>query len=570
MTLGGLSARWAGATAAQRERAQGRLAAVTEAEELFLAGGVSRGDADAAAARVHGVSRRQLQRWRNKASGLEGVDRLAALLDAPRAGRKRKGWRAPGQSELWRLWCTDYLRAEAPSAAAVHRRLAAIAGRKGWELPSLKAFQARTAAELSRPELVRARAGALPAMNLMPHQERTVRDLGPLAVLNGDGRRLDVLAEWPDGHVGRPCVWIWQDVWSRCVLAYRLGRTETGDLVRLTLHDALSEHGVPEAVLVDQTLAASSKWMTGGQSARKRWRSSAEEFPGVLRQLGIEYIATRVDRDAAGRGRGRSKPVERAFKDLASSVEGHPALAGAVTGRSTTDRPETHRMRAAELETVERLLAEAIREHNERPGRRTEIADGRSFREAYEAGVEAAAITRLTAAQAGLLLLAAEDALVRGDATIRLRAGRSEYGRNRYYSPALVDLAGQRIVARFDPSNLHADIQVFRRDGSYVAAAELIAPVGFRDSDAAALYERRRKAMRRAAEQGVAARRDMNELLEELDAAEAESAQRPLRPAPKPAVTKLATRVKPPAPAPEPRENATLAAVRKLRANNEI
>lgn len=372
--------------------------------------------------------------------------------------------------------------------------------------------------------------------------------------------------------MGRPHVWIWQDVWSRCILAWRLGRAETADLVRLALHDALAEHGVPRAVVVDQTLAASSGWMTGGQSARKRWRSTREAFPGVLRQLGIDYIPTTVDRDAGGRGRGRgrSKPVERAFRDLVGGVEGHPMLAGAATGRSAADRPETHRLRAAALETVERLVAQAVREHNERPGRRTEIAAGRSFLAAYEAGVEAAEVARLTAAQAGLLLLAAEDALVRADGTVRLRAGRSEYGRNRYYSPALVELAGSRVVARFDPSALRRDIHIYDRDGSYVAAAAIIAPVGFRDSEAAAQYERRRRNLRRAAEQGLAARRDMNMLLEELEAAEAADAQLPLRPAPKPRVVRLATGIKPPAPEPAATPNAVLAAVRKLRVNDDI
>ena len=568
---GGADADWAAASDTARARAVRRLEIIEESDRL-VAGGLARKAADAAVAARRRLDIRSVQRLRRRAGGGSRAERLAVLLDAGGRGRPTKEWSGAGEEQLWRMWCTDYLRAEAPPAAAVHRRLDAIAARRGWKLPPPHAFMARLRRELSRPEIVRAREGALAAMSLVPHQERTVAALAPLEVINGDGRRLDVIAEWPDGHAGRPHVWIWQDVWSRCVLAWRIGRAETGDMVRLALHDALALHGVPGAVVVDQTLAASTKWMTGGQPSRKRWRSSSEEFSGVLRRLGIRYLPTTVDRDAAGRGRGRgrSKPVERAFGDLVASVEGHPALAGAGTGRSPAARPETHRMRAAPVETVARLMEEAVRAHNERPGRRTEIAAGRSFKAAYEAGVAEAEVTRLTAAQAGLLLLAAEDVAVRADGTVRLRAGRSEIGRNRYYSPGLVELAGQRVVARFDPADLGRPVLIYRLDGAYVAAADLIERVGFLDAEAAAQYERRRRNLRRAAEQGLAARRDMDELLAELEASEAESRQLPLRPPPAPAVVRLAGGIKPPAP-PAPREgaNAVLAAVRKLRINDD-
>ena len=184
---------------------------------------------------------------------------------------------------------------------------------------------------------------------MAPHQTRTVEGLAPLDIVNGDGRRHDVIVEFPSGRQGRPVVWIWQDVRTRRVLAWRAGETESADLVRTSLHELIVAHGVPGRVVVDSTRAASAKWATGGQANRKRWRSSGEELPGLLALLEIGYSATTVDTDAAGRGkgRGRAKPVERAFLDLSRQIDTHPALAGAATGRSPVDRPETHRTRAA-------------------------------------------------------------------------------------------------------------------------------------------------------------------------------------------------------------------------------
>ena len=502
---------------AARERARARLAAVERAE-LLHAEGMKRADADAAAALEAGVSVQAVGGWRRRVKGLPAGERLSALIDAPGRGRKSDQWRSPGAAELWTMWYTDWLREEAPDAMAVYRRVKAFADASGWRCPPEPAFRRRAKKEVTKREIARGRGGAMASMNIAPHQTRTVAGLGPLEILSGDGRRHDVLCIFPGRKKpSRPTVWAWQDVYTRKILAWRAGETESADLVRLALHDVITKYGVPGEIQLDSTRAASAKWLTGGQPGRRRWKSTGEETPGLLALLEIRYSVTAIDSDAAGRGkgRGRSKPVERAFRDLANHIDTHPDFAGAYTGRSTTDRPETHRTRAVDFEKFCEVVERCVIEHNARTGRRTEIAKGGSFDSAWARAVENATIRKLTKSQASMILLAAEDVLIQPDGVFFLKTGHgAKMPRNRYYSKHLVEHAGKRLVARFDPENLHElPIEVFSRAGRWLARAECLLPAGFKDKALGEEYGRARRRERKAAEAVIEARRDL-ELLE--------------------------------------------------------
>ena len=540
-----------------------RLHVVQRAEAL-CAGGLGRVRGDAVAAGEAGVSPASVAGWRRRVQNLAEGKCLSALIDRPRAGRPHAGmWSGNGADELWALWLSDWLREEAPDGAAVHRRLAAMAGEHGWDLPPLRAFLARTQREVPRGVLVRAREGRLAAMDLTPAQTRTVSGLAPLDIINGDGRRHDVLVTFPSGREGRPVVWVWQDVRTRRVLAWRAGETESADLVRLSLHDVIRNHGVPRKVLVDSTRAASAKWAAGGQPGRRRWKSTGEELPGLLALLEIGYGVTAIDRDAAGRGkgRGRAKPVERAFGDLARQIDSHPRLAGAATGRSPDHRPETHRMRAAAWDDFLAVVAAAIAEHNARPGRRTEAAAGRSFDEVWAEEIGAAVVRRLSAAQAAILLLAAEETRIGRDGTVRLKTGRvAGLPDSRWHHADLVERAGERVVARFDPGALHAPIHLYDRDGRYIVAAPCLAPVGFDDADKARAWSRARRQAIRAADAGLASRRDMDALAAAMRALPAA----PEPPAPEPAAIGLVTARAAPQPVPARRSTPYLTALRSI------
>ena len=100
---------WDRATDAQRSRARRRLDAVDRSDALRAAG-VSRAEADAAAALEAGASASAVASWRKRVHRIAPGARVAALLDGERPGRPRAQWREAGAQELWRLWCSDWLR----------------------------------------------------------------------------------------------------------------------------------------------------------------------------------------------------------------------------------------------------------------------------------------------------------------------------------------------------------------------------------------------------------------------------------------------------------------------------
>ena len=529
------------ATDSQREKAARRLEACNRSDVLQRQGR-SRNEADILAASEVGVSVQSLRRWRSLiVSRPHNQSRLEALLDRPGRGRPMRTW-TEAEDSLFQLFQTDYLRAESPDATACWRRLIPVASKRGIDLPPRSSFVSRLQGETSQSQLLRARSGAMALLDTSPAQERTIADLEPLKIINGDGRRHDVIVEFPSGRIGRPVVWAWQDVWSRKILAWRAGETESADLVRTSLHELIVTHGVPGRIITDSTRAVAAKWLTGGQKNRRRWRSTDEELPGLLRILDIGFSATRIDTDSAGRGRGRgrAKPIERAFRDLASQIDTHPRLSGAYTGRSVRDRPETHRQHPASWEDFRDVVATCVAEHNARSGRRTEAAAGRSFDDAWNEGISRTIIRRLSRGQAAILLLAAEDTKVGRDGCFRLRTGRGTgLPANRYHSERLLEHVGARIVARFDPDRLHDDVQVYDADGRWICEACCLHPVGFADREAAGEYERVQRRRRQAAERHLRAVRDMDALLEALgDAGESPKNDGD---APQPAAVQLVT-----------------------------
>lgn len=552
------------ATTAQRERAARRLAACVRSDEL--ADGMCRTEADRAAGAEIGASAAAVARWRAAIRGLPPGERLARLLDAPRPGRPRYAWDGPGAAELWRLWCSDRERTdgpdgvEGPDGASVWRRLEPVAQENGWKLPSVKAFLRREAREIPREQRVRGRQGVMAWLDTQSRQTRSVSHLALLEIVNGDGRSFDVLAELPSGKVGRPVVWMWQDVRSRYVLSWCAGEIESADMVRLALHELITGYGAPGRVVVDNTKAASAKWLTGGQPGRKRWRSTGEELPGLLRLLDIGYSATGVVQDAGRRGKGRgwAKPVERAFRDIRGQVEGHPRMAGALTGRSTAARPETHRQRAVPWGDFIRTLSDAVQEYNTRPGRRMEVADGRSIADVWAEEWPHTVVRRLSGRQAALLLLAAEDPTVQGDGTFSLKAGRAGALKNRYRAPELVDWSGRKVVARFDPHDLHRSVQVHDIEGRWICQAECHMPVAFDDASAGKALERMRRRERRNTEKAIAERGDIDALRARLDALPPRKA--PVLPAPA-AVLPIAGAPELPGSNAPPRRSRTMAAI---------
>ena len=501
-----------------QRRAAERASAVTLARDRIAAGEPAPGAIRAAAAST-GHSEAAVRNWLRRALEAEAAGKAAAaaLADRPRPGRPPTIWLQAGAEDAWRYWSALYGRLEAPSAVGCWRRVLEAARARGWDIPGVKAFLRRQQRDVDPLQAVRDREGRIAVVEAQPHQVRTVAGLRPLDWVNGDGHRHNLFVIPPDGGDPiRPITWAWQDVRTRRILAHRSGLTESADLVRLAFHDLVTEHGVPHHACMDNTRAASAKWLAG--NSNRRWRSDGEHPPGILQLLGVKVHRTIVDYTAAGkgRGRGRSKPVERAFRDWDDEIDKHPLAAGAYTGRSIAAKPENHGGRTLEWDEFLAILADGVARLNARPGRRTEAANGRSFDETWEAETASTPVRRLPPEQAAILLMAVESAKVQRSGVFTVKAGSGAgVPRNQYYHPDLIEWAGKHVVARFDPDELHAGVEVFDPAGKWLCRAECRLPVAFNNMAAAGEQARLHRTRLRHLERANQAADRLDQLLEQ-------------------------------------------------------
>ena len=461
------------ATDRQREAADARLQAL-DALYGHIAAGLTKTRGAQLAAQQAGVSIQVIWAWDALVRGSPRTDWAPLLLPEYRGGRSE----VEIPDAVFDVFKALRQRPSRPSWEDCYRKTAEWARANGFgQIPHQKTFKRRYEKTVPREVDVLKREGRDALKTLVPAQIRSVADMGALQLVNIDGHRWDVFVRfparaWEKEVVARPIMVAIQDIRSRKVLAWRIGRSESAVLTRLAFADLFRRWGVPEAVLMDNGRAFASKWITGGALNRYRFKVRHDEPLGLLTQLGIENLwATPYH--------GQAKPIERAFRDYALDIAKHPAFEGAYTGNRPDAKPENYGSKAVPLETFERIVAEEIARHNAREGRRGRDMNGLSFDQVFEDSYASHPIRKATAAELNLALLTAEQ--LRTDA----RDGSINFLGNRYWTDALGAHAGKPVTIRFDPDQLHGEIQVYSEAGVLIASAPCWAPVGFRDAEAA-------------------------------------------------------------------------------------
>ncbi|WP_373489983.1 transposase domain-containing protein [Parasphingorhabdus sp.] len=373
-----------------------RLAVVDQVDALEAAG-LKRSAAVPAAADHHKIGASTLWGWLSDVEGIAHDDRLPVL--APK--RKGGGKEAEIDADIWQYFKSDYLRAEKPTLTSCYYRAKEIADARGIALPIQKTFARKLKREVDARVIMLKRDGEEALRQSMPAQKRTVAGLHALEMVNIDGHKFDVFAKGPDGKVFRPLMVATQDIYSRKILSWRIGGSESAVQTRLTFADLFRDFGIPKACVLDNGRAFASKWITGGAKSRFRFKIREEEPTGILTALGIKI-------HWALPYRGQSKPIERGFRDLCDTIAKHPSLAGCYTGNNVDAKPENYGDRAVDIETFKRIAAKGIALHNARPGRRTEMARGRSFDDAFNESYAVAPIGKATPEQLRMALLAAD------------------------------------------------------------------------------------------------------------------------------------------------------------------
>lgn len=452
---------------AQKARAAQRLAAVQAVEAA--AGGVPRQAAVASVAAEFGQSASTLWGWLARVEGIARADWLAALADQ-RAGGGRA---ADFPADAWDYFVADYLRLEHPALTAVYERTKRAAAEHGWgALPSLKTFERRVKNEIPAAVRVLAREGREAARRMAPAQRRDRTVFSSLEAVNADGYRHNVFVKWPDGTVSRPISIAFQDLRSGLWVARRTDRSENKEAVRLCLADLVQDYGIPEHAYFDNGRHFASKWLTGRMKFRFRFTVKDEEPAGILTTLGVTVHFTTPYR-------GQSKPIERSFREIGEYIDKHPAFQGAYTGHNPMAKPENYGSSAVPLDLFEAVTRAEVAAHNAREGRRGYGMERRSFRQVFEACLPELGLRRATTEQRRLFLLAAEGV------TARKPDGRIELFDNRFWSEALNEHIGERLIVRFDPQNLGQGIAVYSLDNRLICEAERLDDVGFNsESDA--------------------------------------------------------------------------------------
>jgi transposase InsO family protein len=472
-----------------KAEAQRRLDAVN-AIHLLCEAGSTRSAAVAAASEDHAVGQSTLWNWLRACEGIPRPDWLVAL--APR--RKGGGSEAEIHPELWQAFKSDYLRVEAPTLTSVYRRVGRIAKQMGLSMPHERTFRRRLEREVPTEVLILRREGEEALRRATPSNRRSVAELQAMEWINIDGHVWDVFVRLPTGKVTRPTMIAMQDVYSRKIVAFRIGTEESAVNTRLTFADLFRDWGIPGHVVMDNGRGFNSKWLTGGTDHRFRFKVRPEDPLGLLPGLGIKTHATLPFR-------GQSKPIERAFRDLCDSIAKHPAFAGAYTGNNPMAKPENYGSKAVDWDRFCEVAAVEIAEHNAQTGRRTEMANGRSFDEVFAESYAIAPVTKVVDPVVLRMALLAAD-LKRVDNT-----GVIEIAGNRYHHPDLIALRGQRVTVRFDPDKLHAPIYVYESHGPYLLEAMLLANTGFGDIAGAREVAKRTKAVNRKAKELAEAQR---------------------------------------------------------------
>lgn len=400
---------------------------------------------------------------------------------------KGKTHSAPFTEEAWDHIWTDWGRQEKPSLKAVYRRAQKLAPGKGWKIPSYDTVKARIDA-MPHAQKVFMREGERALARLYPAQKR-IYNMQLHDIWCADGHKADVFVTDETGEIYRPIVMGWMDVRSRVLLGWAVGKSETADLVRRALHQAITRsNAVPREALLDNGRAFASKEISGGAPNRYRFKVKENELLGTLTLLGVGMIW-------ATPGHGQSKPIERYWQLLTDDVAKHPDLTRAYCGNKPDAKPEHFdRKKAVPLAVFKRVLAEAIADKHIR-GHRGNAMDGKSPQAVYEKLAQATPIRQPTAAQIRFCLMTAEATRLKGE------EGSIQLNGNRYWSEEISGLSRSvTYTVRYNPEDAKAPVSLYLNE-RFICEVPIFGGVEFRNRDEARKHVKNRKAWAKSVKQ---------------------------------------------------------------------
>lgn len=471
-----LWARYEKATRGQKEKAERSLAIAHACLDLERAG--------LPQTRIQEELKKQFDKGASKATlwriqqAIKGQDESVWLpLLLPEW--KGKTHCSPFTEEAWEHIWDDWGRQEQPSLKAVYRRAQKLAPEKGWEIPSYDTVKARIDA-MPHDQKVLMREGERALARLYPAQKRIFHTLQLHQIWCSDGHKADVWVKDDEGELFRPIVMAWMEMRSRVILGYAVGKSETSDLVRRALHQAITRsNAVPREAQLDNGRAYASKENSGGAPNRYRYKVKENEVLGTLPLLGIGIMW-------ATPGAGQVKPIEPFWRNLTEMAK-RKEFSQAYCGNKPDAKPEHFDVKkAVPLAMFKRVLAETIADYHVRE-HTGEGMDGKSPHQIYEELIQATPIRRPTAAQTRLCLMTAEAVRLRGEeGCIRLNG-------NRYWSKQISGLSrGATYTARYNPEDAQEPVNLYLNE-RFICEVPIVGDVAFRNRDEAKKHAKNRR-----------------------------------------------------------------------------
>lgn len=238
---------------------------------------------------------------------------------------------------------------------------------------------------------------------------------------------------------------------------------------------------------LDNTRAAANKAMTGGIANRYRFKHDELDPKGIMPILGIEVHFTSI---LYGEGHGQAKPIERAFGrgGIGEKVDKRPELSGFYTGKTVYEKPDNYNggKEGVDYEIFLKALAAGVEEYNAQLERQTEMCKGElSFDQVWERDYHPTNVRQASPEQLRLLFLQAETVSIKRNGEFTLKAAGKLYGlTNTYWAESLIGITDKKVVARFDPDDLHGNVYVYNLEGQFLAEALCREAKGFGDTSA--------------------------------------------------------------------------------------
>ncbi len=460
-----------------------------------------------AVATMEAVSARTIWNWFAMIE-FKAVDDWLPFLAPRHRAALRKDKKSTCDAEFMNLLKGDYLRLEKPPFASCYRRIEKIAKAKGLAILTNRTARRRLNETVPRVSQIFAREGYTGLARCFPPQTRDRSQMVAMEGVNADCHKFDVFVLWPgETKPSRAQIIAFQDLYSNKILSWRVDYSPNKVAVMAAFGDLIEEYGIPKHCLFDNGMEFANKWLTGGTKTRFRFKIREDDPLGVLPQLGIKiHWATPAH--------GQAKPIERGFRDFASDIAMDPRFAGAYVGNKPDAKPENYMSKAIPIAEFLRVVSEGVADHNARLGRLSETALGRSFDEAFASSYANAPISKATEEQRRLWLMGQEVL------TMQQGHGQIKMHKNEYWSDWMNEHAGQKVIVRFDPEDLHAGTYIYALDGAFMGFAECKEKVGFFDLVGAQEHARITSHRKRAEKRLLEANRPIGvkEVAAELDA----------------------------------------------------